>query len=183
MFRPINLSAYTDPVLDELVSGVPQIDNTILLDLARKADGPVLEIGCGYGRLTIPLAMRGIVLTGIELCGCYSPEKQALFLPQLLGTEKGQPSAYAISVLEIGYALSSDYRGRGYATEAIKALLTYAFTTLKVERIYASTNRSNQGSIALMERVGMRTASNPHHPELEWPGAPGVLGVIENTLL
>ena len=117
------------------------------------------------------------------LPGYYSPEKQALFLPQLLGEERGRPRKYAIEALEIGYALSSAHRGQGYATEAIKALLAYAFGTLKAERVYASTNRSNQGSIALMKRVGMRIANNPSHPELEWPGAPGVLGVIENNFL
>jgi SAM-dependent methyltransferase len=69
MFNPINLSAFADPVLDELVSGVPKnLDDTILLDLAKNANGTVLEIGCGYGRITIPLAERGIELVGVELC-------------------------------------------------------------------------------------------------------------------
>ncbi len=67
-FEPINLSAYADPVLDELVSGVPNLEDSILLELAEKATGTVLEIGCGYGRITIPLAERGIELVGVELC-------------------------------------------------------------------------------------------------------------------
>lgn len=68
MFDPVDLSFYADAVLDELVSGEPQIDGTMLLDLARQADGPVLELGCGYGRITIPLAARGVKhLTGVEL--------------------------------------------------------------------------------------------------------------------
>ncbi|MCB0187439.1 MAG: class I SAM-dependent methyltransferase, partial [Caldilineaceae bacterium] len=68
MFDPIDLSAYADAVLDELASGEPQIDGTILLDLARQTPGPILELGCGYGRITIPLAQRGVQdLTGLEL--------------------------------------------------------------------------------------------------------------------
>lgn len=68
MFDPIDLSFYADAVLDELVSGEPKIDSTILLDLARQAGGPILELGCGYGRITIPLAQRGVQdLTGVEL--------------------------------------------------------------------------------------------------------------------
>ena len=68
MFDPIDLSAYADAVLDELASGEPQIDDTILLDLARQTPGPILELGCGYGRITIPLAQRGVQdLTGLEL--------------------------------------------------------------------------------------------------------------------
>lgn len=69
MFDPINLSFYAEPVLDELVSGVPQLEKSILLDLARNAGGTLLEIGCGYGRITIPLAERGYALVGVELCG------------------------------------------------------------------------------------------------------------------
>ena len=68
MFDPIDLSFYADAVLDELVSGEPKIDGTILLDLAQQAQGPILELGCGYGRITIPLAQRGVQdLTGLEL--------------------------------------------------------------------------------------------------------------------
>lgn len=68
MLDPIDLSFYADAVLDELVSGEPKIDGTILLDLARQAQGPILELGCGYGRITIPLAQRGVPdLTGVEL--------------------------------------------------------------------------------------------------------------------
>lgn len=69
MFDPIDLSFYADAGLDELVSGEPKLDGpNILVDLARQAQGPVLELGCGYGRITVPLAQRGVAdLTGVEL--------------------------------------------------------------------------------------------------------------------
>lgn len=68
MFDPINLSAFADPLLDELVSGEPKIDGTLFFEIIRQAQGPILELGCGYGRITIPLAQRGIAnLTGLEL--------------------------------------------------------------------------------------------------------------------
>lgn len=68
MFAPIDLAFYADAVLDEIVSGEPRVDGTILLELARQAQGPILELGCGYGRITIPLAQRGVQdLTGLEL--------------------------------------------------------------------------------------------------------------------
>ncbi|MFN8494323.1 MAG: class I SAM-dependent methyltransferase [Caldilineaceae bacterium] len=68
MFDPIDVSFFADTALDELVSGEPKIDGTILLELARQANGPILELGCGYGRITVPLAQRGVPdLTGVEL--------------------------------------------------------------------------------------------------------------------
>ena len=64
----IDLSAYADPVMDELVSGEPELDNSILIDLAREANGTTLEIGCGYGRIAIPLAQRtGTQFVGMDL--------------------------------------------------------------------------------------------------------------------
>ena len=68
MFEPINLSAFADPLLDELVSGEPNIDGAVFWQTVSRAGGPILELGCGYGRITIPLAQRGIPdLTGLEL--------------------------------------------------------------------------------------------------------------------
>jgi SAM-dependent methyltransferase len=37
------------------------------VDLARAQNGPVLEYGCGNGRITIPIARSGIRITGIDL--------------------------------------------------------------------------------------------------------------------
>jgi RimJ/RimL family protein N-acetyltransferase len=57
---------------------------------------------------------------------------------------------------ELGYALGIDYRGRGYATEASGALLTYGFTTLGLHRIQAKTSSANHASWKVMEHLGMR---------------------------
>jgi ubiquinone/menaquinone biosynthesis C-methylase UbiE len=35
--------------------------------VAKSAEGPVLELGCGTGRLTLPLARAGVPLVGIDL--------------------------------------------------------------------------------------------------------------------
>jgi len=68
MFEPIDLSAYADATLDALVSGPGRpLDGTIFFEYIQRAQGPVLELGCGIGRYTIPLAERGIDLTAVEL--------------------------------------------------------------------------------------------------------------------
>ena len=36
-------------------------------DFALAVDGPILELGCGTGRVLIPLALEGHHVTGLEL--------------------------------------------------------------------------------------------------------------------
>lgn len=41
-------------------------DLPFYLDLARQSGGPVLEIGCGTGRVTLPVAREGIEIHGVD---------------------------------------------------------------------------------------------------------------------
>jgi len=41
-------------------------DIALYLDLARALPGPVLEMGCGTGRVSLPLARAGIVIHGVD---------------------------------------------------------------------------------------------------------------------
>ena len=61
------------------------------------------------------------------------------------------------STPEVGlfWALSFEGRGHGYATEAARALIDYAFNVLNLRRIIATTDHANAASIAVMRRVGM----------------------------
>jgi RimJ/RimL family protein N-acetyltransferase len=58
--------------------------------------------------------------------------------------------------LEIGYTLSPEHQGNGYALEAVKAVINYAFSELKKHRITASVDPDNIKSIKLLERIGFR---------------------------
>ena len=57
---------------------------------------------------------------------------------------------------EIGFTLSREHRGKGYASEAVSCLLCYAFADLGLHRVVAITDQENRPSIALLERLGMR---------------------------
>jgi RimJ/RimL family protein N-acetyltransferase len=57
---------------------------------------------------------------------------------------------------EIGYTLAREWQGRGYAQEAVGAVLGYAFDTLGLHRMTALVDQQNAPSIALLERIGMR---------------------------
>ena len=55
-----------------------------------------------------------------------------------------------------GYCYSRDAWGKGYGTEAARALARIAFTELGHHRIWATCDARNHGSYAIMEKVGMR---------------------------
>ncbi|WP_458454331.1 GNAT family N-acetyltransferase [Methanobrevibacter sp.] len=57
---------------------------------------------------------------------------------------------------ELGYWIAEEYQGRGYATEASKALITRAFGELNIQRIYASFKTENLASKRVLEKLGFK---------------------------
>jgi RimJ/RimL family protein N-acetyltransferase len=57
---------------------------------------------------------------------------------------------------EVGFTVSPAHQRRGLASEAVAAVLDYAFGTLGLHRIIAVTDARNAASAALLERIGMR---------------------------
>jgi RimJ/RimL family protein N-acetyltransferase len=57
---------------------------------------------------------------------------------------------------EVGYILHPAHGGRGYATEATRALLWLGFEELGLHRICGRLDARNAASARVLERVGMR---------------------------
>lgn len=69
--------------------------------------------------------------------------------------------------IEIGWRLSKSHWKQGYATEAAKAVLKFAFISLQLEEIVSFTSVINKNSIAVMQRINMKdTLSNFKHPKI-----------------
>ena len=56
----------------------------------------------------------------------------------------------------VGYALAPAFHGRGYATEALRAVVDEGFAHRGAERIYAEVFVGNLASRRVAEKVGMR---------------------------
>ena len=67
---------------------------------------------------------------------------------------------------DIGYELAHPHWGRGYATEAARAVLAFGFEELRLHRIWASCVLENAGSARVLEKLGMRREG--HLREHEW---------------
>lgn len=56
---------------------------------------------------------------------------------------------------ELGFVLARRYWGRGYMTEAVKALIAWAFTQKEIFRVWAVCDIDNKASARVMEKAGM----------------------------
>lgn len=62
-----NLNGYQDAETYDLLNDLEEIEKKFFLDLAQKQGSPILDIACGTGRMTLPLAELGFDMTGLDL--------------------------------------------------------------------------------------------------------------------
>lgn len=130
-----------------------------------------------------PYGERAVILKEtnqlIGACG-FVPCLDAFELLPSFSTTKPDATEQAnvFNSTEFGlfYAFSPAYQGQGYATEAVKKMVNFAFTHLKLKRIVATTTHDNIPSIKVMERIGMKIEKNPY-AEPPWFQ---VVGILEN---
>lgn len=67
---------------------------------------------------------------------------------------------------EMGVSIAPGHQGKGYATEAQRAVLDLLFNSMDKHRVFASADPRNTASVALMKRLGMRQEA--HHLESYW---------------
>ena len=53
------------------------------------------------------------------------------------------------------YIITDEYRRKGYATQCARALLKYAFETVKLDRVYGGCDKDNTPSYRIMTKIGM----------------------------
>ena len=65
------------------------------------------------------------------------------------------PLAPNVGDHEIGWLVREDRWRRGYAEEAMRAILDWAFTRIQAPHVVALTSEANAGSWKLMQKLGM----------------------------
>ena len=118
-----------------------------------------------YGDRAIVLKRDGTLIGAVGFAPCLAPFGR---LRSFGGTPHRAP--------EVGlfWALFPEHWGKGYATEAARAMVSYAFDELELGRIVATTENDNVRSIAVMKRLGMTIERNPSD-EPHWFQTVGVL--------
>jgi ribosomal-protein-alanine N-acetyltransferase len=118
-----------------------------------------------YGDRAIVLKSDGTLVGAVGFAPCLAPFGR---LSSFAGTPHRTP--------EVGlfWALFPEHWGKGYATEAARAMVSYGFEELELTRIVATTENDNLRSIAVMKRIGMTIERNPLN-EPHWFQTVGVL--------
>jgi ribosomal-protein-alanine N-acetyltransferase len=103
----------------------------------------------GFGHWAVEVVATGRVAGSV---GLWAPDFQAHFTP----------------AVEVGWRLAREAWGRGYASEAARAALGFAFTALGLDEIVSFTVPANLRSRAVMERIGMTrdVAGDFDHPRI-----------------
>jgi RimJ/RimL family protein N-acetyltransferase len=83
----------------------------------------------------------------------------------LVGDVGISPADGEPGVIKVGYTMSPPFQGRGYATEAVGALVAYAFDALGADVVRAYADADNTPSIRVAEKVGMRLIERFEHRE------------------
>ena len=107
----------------------------------------------------------GTLIGAVGFAACLAPFGQ-------LRSFDGAP--HRTSEVGLFWALFPEHQGNGYATEAARAMVSYAFDELDLARIVATTEHDNLRSIAVMKRLGMTIERNPL-AEPQWLQTVGVL--------
>jgi len=64
--------------------------------------------------------------------------------------------------VEIGYTFARAAWGRGFATEAARAILRWAFAVLRLERVVAVADPANAASLHVLDKLGLRRLGMRH---------------------
>ena len=86
-----------------------------------------------------------------------------------VGLSVPQFAAHFMPAVEIGWRIASKHFGQGYATEAAREVLEFAWEELQLKEVVSFTTESNLASRRVMEKIGMvRDVKDDFlHPKLD----------------
>jgi len=138
-----------------------------------------------YGDRAIILRTSGELIGAVGFVPSFGPfDLLPSFAPQIsksANDQESQLSGQYRPEMGLFWAVAVRFRRQGFATEAARAMIQYAFTELKLARIVATTEHDNHASIAVMRQLDMTIDSNPL-TEPSWFQVVGVKANADNTL-
>lgn len=173
MIRPVTMrdvealhaAIYSDPAVCEPFCGKTKtLDETTRAVLEKVK---VLQDSQGFGSYAVIRKADGAFIGQVLL----GPPFKAHYLR----LECDEDPREVKTEVELGYAFAKDCWGYGYATEAARPLIEFAFHSLGLARLITGADPDrNPRSYRLGKRLGARYVRNRH------PDYAGLVGIIEN---
>jgi [ribosomal protein S5]-alanine N-acetyltransferase len=130
-----------------------------------------------YGDRAVVLKELGVMVGSVGLVQSFGPFGLLPHYKSLGGEYLTGDEMRHFPEMGLFWAFKREHQGQGYATEAARALIDYAFTNLHLRRIVATTSYDNAASMAVMRRLGMKVEHNPQQE----PPYFQVTGILEHN--
>lgn len=124
-----------------------------------------------YGDRAIVLKDTGQLIGSVGFVPCLGPFQ---LLPSFRLNNESE-SRFNQPEVGLFWAITPEHQRQGYAAESAQVMIDYAFSTLNLRRIVATTEYDNLASQAVMQRVGMTIEQNPTPGDPPWFQVVGVL--------
>lgn len=164
-FAPGDFTARHRLTVDNVGHDVPEASTAAWLDWATRNYAMLASLGQPpYGDYAVVLREGGAVVGAVGL------------VPGMVAWDALTGGNDLRTTPEFGlfWAVLSDYRGRGIATEAGRAMIDFVFARLAARRVVATTEFDNAASQRVMSKLGMTLHRNPG-PAPFWQQVVGVL--------
>jgi RimJ/RimL family protein N-acetyltransferase len=125
-----------------------------------------------YGDRAVCLLETGELIGAVGLVPCLEPFAQFSTLAKT--KTRRQKAGQTTAEVGLFWQIRPEHRNKGYATEAARLLVGWAFWHLNLARIVASTDSSNLASQAVMRHLGMTVELRPRPSPHGWD----VCGVV-----
>jgi len=129
----------------------PEVMEHMLHPLDRTESDVILD------RFRVDAARRGFGMFAVE-------ERETRTFVGAVGLGVPRWDTEFMPAVEIGWRLARSAWGRGYATEAARDVLAWAFGPLALPRVVSFTSPVNVRSWRVMERIGMARVGEFGHP-------------------
>jgi ribosomal-protein-alanine N-acetyltransferase len=126
-----------------------------------------------YGDRAVVLKTDGILIGSVGLVPSYGPFDK---LPFFRERHSQSASSYFTPQIGLFWVIAEPHQRQGYAVEAARALIQFAFQELNLKHIVATTEYENLPSTRVMERLGMTIERNPD----DTPPWFQIVGILEN---
>jgi len=143
---------YGDPLVAEYLTGVPE-------ESLESQRANLARLIAAYSKLDMGMASFPLIdRSSGDLVGAIllKPLPRSEHLDAWRAFRDDPTAIPPVHEIEIGWHLARRHWGKGYATEAARSTMSYAFETLKLDEVHAVLYKQNTKSRAIVQRLEMR---------------------------